>query len=205
MAFWAVPLVLWPTDAVSKAALASDAQAQERALSPWRRPALEYALAAVLFVFCAARVRYVTTALATASRVETAPVLALTDACRRARRSPFSVLAHAPMTRESAYLHSPTMHQVHETLAAMCGVETPVYDTSEFPHNLLPLRYRAAMPAPPTIFERDPAWYTNPLVWQKFDLVLTSHWTPTDYDEQQLATHAQLVGTSGVFRLYRRR
>lgn len=200
IAFWAVPLVLWPTDE-STIGRTADAPA----LAPWKRPALDYLLAALLFAFSVGRVRNLTSVLETAARLETGPILQLVEPCRRARRAPFSVLGHAPMTRESAVLHSPTMHQVHESLAALCGVETPVYDTSVFPHNLLPLRYRTAMPAPPIVFERDPAWYANPTVWEKFDLMLTSNWTPSSYDEQQLSTRAELVATSGVFRLYRRR
>lgn len=200
IAFWAIPLVLWPTDE-STIERAADAPKP----ASWRRPALEYLLATLLFVFCVGRVRNLTGVLENAARLETGPLMQLVEPCRRARRTPFSVLAHAPMTRESNVLHSPTMHQVHESLAAMCGVETPVYDTSVFPHNLLPLRYRGAMPAPPIVFERDPAWYANPTVWEKFDLVLTSNWTPSSFDEQQLATRAELVTTAGVFRLYRRR
>lgn len=200
MALWTLPLALWPSDA-STDVLAPD----QPAPSPWRRPAREYILAAIVFAFAWGRVRNITDALQRAYSTETGPLLALAEPCRRARRAPFSVLGYVPMTRESAVLHSPHMHQAHETLAALCDVETPVYDTTIFPHNLLPLRYRAPMPAPVFILERDPSWYTNTLLWQKFDLVLTSSWTPTPADEAALAQVAELVATSGPYRLYRRR
>ena len=109
------------------------------------------------------------------------------------------------MKHESAILHSPSFHQVHETLAALCAVETPVYDTTVFPHNLLPLRYRGAMPAPVTIIEMNQNWYQWPGLWDKFDLVLTAGWTPTPADLQALEPLATPVSTAGVFTLYRRR
>lgn len=200
MALWVLPLALWPSDASTAARETSATLA-----SSCKRPAREYLLVAVVFSFAWTRVRDITAELNKAYVAETGPLLALREPCLRARRSPLSVLGHAPMTRESAFLHSPHMHQAHETLAALCGVETPVYDTNVFPHNLLPLRYRVAMPAPVYIIERDPAWYTNTLLWQKFDLVLTSSWTPTAADDEQLNRVAELVATSGPYRLYRRR
>lgn len=200
IALWTLPLALWPADE-STVERPSDAPKP----SAWRRPLREYVLAAMVFAFAFGRVRQITTAHHNAYKSETGPIVALAEPCRRARRAPFSVLGYVPMTRESAVLHSPHMHQAHETLAALCGVETPVYDTSVFPHNLLPLRYRVPMPAPVYILERDPAWYANELLWQKFDLVLTSNWAPTAADEAPLNARAELVATSGTFRLYRRR
>ncbi|MFO0557722.1 MAG: hypothetical protein U0269_06855 [Polyangiales bacterium] len=200
MALWVLPLALWPSDASTATREASATLA-----ASWKRPAREYLLAAVVFSFAWTRVRAVTTELHKAYVAETGPLLALREPCRRARRSPLSVLGYAPMTRESAFLHSPHMHQAHETLAALCDVETPVYDTNVFPYNVVPLRYRVAMPAPVYIIERDPAWYANTLLWQKFDLVMTSSWTPTAADEEPLNRVAELVATSGPYRLYRRR
>jgi hypothetical protein len=200
MALWVLPLALWPSDTATAAGQTSTTRARS-----CKRSALEYLLVAIVFSFSWARIRSVTTELHKAYVAETAPLLALREPCLRARRSPLSVLGYAPMTRESAFLHSPHMHQAHETLAALCGVETPVYDTHVFPHNLLPLRYRVAMPAPVHIVERNPAWYADSLLWKSFDLVLTSSWTPTAADQEVLDRVAELVATSGPYRLYRRR
>jgi hypothetical protein len=200
MALWMLPLTLWPTDA-STAARSADAPR----VSAWKRPTREYLLVAIVFSFTWTRVRDVTAELSKAYTHETAPLLALREPCLRARRTPFSVLGAVAMTRESAWLHSPHMHQAHETVAALCGVETPVYNTMVFPYIFLPLRYRVPMPAPVYILERDPGWYGNALLWQKFDLVLTISWTPTAADEEPLNRVAELVATSGPYRLYRRR
>lgn len=210
MALWAVPLAVWASDSRSraKAASASDGGAADDAQKRprfWQRPLIEWALILLVFSFSFARVRHITKILNNAYTRELGPVVALTEPCRRARRTPFSTLGYVTMTRESGILHSPHFHQTHETLAALCGVETPVYDSTIYPHNLLPLRYRAPMPAPVMVLERDPGWYNNAVLWQKYDLVLTAEWTPSPADEEQVSRVAELIGTSGTFRLYRRR
>ncbi len=212
IAFWTIPLALWASDSRSKREARTTASetgdAEPATAKPprfWQRPAIEWALILLVFSFSFARIRHITKILGNAYTRELGPIVALAEPCRRARRTPFSTLGYATMTRESNILHSPHFHQTHETLAALCGVETPVYDSTIYPHNLLPLRYRATMPAPVMVIERDPGWYNNALLWQKYDLVLTAEWTPTPDDEARLAQIAELVGTSGTFRLYRRK
>jgi hypothetical protein len=208
IAFWSLPLVLWAADSRhddESACVEREAHEIKAPAPCYKRPTLEWALVALVFTFSWGRVRQMTRTLQATYARETGALVALAEPCRRAKRAPFSVLGYATMTRESAVMHSPLFHQAHETLAALCGVETPVYDTTIYPHNLLPLRYRVPMPAPVYVIERDPQWYSNALLWQKFDLVLTAEWTPSADDDARIAPVAELVATSGTFRLYRRR
>lgn len=211
IALWTLPLALWASDSRTKksaSAEAGDATSDVPSTKPlrfWQRPALEWALILIVFSFSFARVRQITKVLHNAYTRELGPIVALAEPCRRARRTPYSMLGYVTMTRESAVLHSPYFHQTHETLAALCGADTPVYDSTIYPHNLLPLRYRGALPAPIMIIERDGGWYNNATLWEKYDLVLTAEWTPSPEDEARIAQVATLVGTSGTFRLYRRK
>jgi hypothetical protein len=94
-------------------------------------------------------------------------------------------LAFATFGAYSTTWHGLALHQAHETYAAMCGLDAPVYDPTEYPHNLLPVRYRGKPPAPITILQDNPLWYAHPNLWKDFDLVLVHGWhpTPRDVDE----------------------
>lgn len=197
LAQWMMPMIVFPAAAARV----------RKAVNGVRLISLrEWAAVLCLFVFSLLRVQRIGEAVHEHYAQELAPIAQLAPACRAAAtRRPFSIMAYASMKHESTILHSPSFHQVHETLAALCAVETPVYDTTVYPHNLLPLRYRSTMPAPVTIIENNQNWYQWPGLWEKFDLVLTAGWTPTPADTAVLEPLAVPVATAGTFTLYRRR
>ncbi len=197
-AIWMVPLVVWPSAAFDR----RPESQRERRL--WWLP--EAALALLLAMFVSKRLESVERALVKLNQREIGPMLQLVEPCRRARRQPYSVLAYVPMATESSYLHSVSMHQAHETLAALCGVETPVYNTNIRPYHTPPLRYRVPMPAPPGVYQSASNWPDPGLgMFERYDLVLTFEWSPTAEQQASLDERATLVGVSGSYRLYRRR
>jgi hypothetical protein len=113
------------------------------------------------------------------------------------------MLAYANARGGVVPFRSAAAHQAHETLAAMCGLETPVYDTEVYPHNLLPLRYVRKMPAPVTFVDTH-GWYKNPNVLASFDYVLIHGWTRPPQDEQAAREVATLVMREGDFELWRK-
>jgi len=198
---WTLPLVLWP-DRSPQIQTDSHAPPSLRATLGARGAALFVAIMAL----CVARMLSLQSALERMNREELAPMLALVEPCRAARARPYSVLAYVPMEHSSRAVKSWSLQQAHESFAALCGIETPVYDTRTSPHHLLPLRYRVAPPGPPTLFERRQRWfdpYQN--IIQRVDLVLTYRFEPTPQDQRELDANLTLVGRSGPYRLYRRR
>lgn len=94
-------------------------------------------------------------------------------------------LAYVTFSTYTTSWESMGLHQAHETYAAICGLDTPVYDPTEYPHNLLPVRYRGKPPAPITIMINAYQWWAQPALWDKFDLVLVQGWKPTVHDVQE--------------------
>ncbi len=113
------------------------------------------------------------------------------------------MLAYANGRNSVVPFRSAAAHQAHETLAAMCGLETPVYDTEIYPHNLLPLRYTKRMPAPVTFVDTR-QWYKNPIVLSHFDYVLVHGWLRPPVEEQGAKEVATLVMRSGEYELWRK-
>ncbi|MBX3191933.1 MAG: hypothetical protein KF819_33390 [Labilithrix sp.] len=100
------------------------------------------------------------------------------------------------------------LHQVHETYAAMCKLDTPVYDTARSPHNLLALRYKVPMPAPVTILQSTVGWYKTPRLFQNFKYVLVRNWQPTEEELEEAMEVADRIRVSsdrGKWQLWKRK
>jgi hypothetical protein len=125
-----------------------------------------------------------------------------------ARPCPVSTgeLAYVTFGREPATWRSESLHQSHETFAALCKVDTPVYDTLVYPFSLQPLRYKGALPAPVTILtDANATWYAHPRLWQDFDLVLVRNWSPTPEQLRGAEAVADRVRISGTWQLWKRK
>jgi hypothetical protein len=115
-------------------------------------------------------------------------------------------LAYVTFGREPASWRSESLHQSHETLAALCRIDTPVYDTLVYPFSLQPLRYKGALPAPVTILTDDNArWYAHPRLWEDFDVVLVRNWEPTPEALAEAETYATRIRMSGTWQLWQRK
>src|SRR5262249_38413940 len=107
-------------------------------------------------------------------------------------------LAYAAMGMLSkSWRDARSNHQSHETFAAVCNLDTPVYDTSTYPHNYLPLRYRDKLPAPITILTGDPYWYRQSVLWTSFEYVLVQGWHVPQAEAEKLLPNAEFVASSG--------
>ncbi|MFO0559096.1 MAG: hypothetical protein U0269_13865 [Polyangiales bacterium] len=194
---WTLPLVLWRRTSV---------KLRDEAGQSWRSFSSEAIIALALCAFSALRIHSIERAMVGLNRNELGPLLALEEPCRRARRTPYSILAYVPMATTSTYFPSLTMHQAHETLAAICGVETPVYNTRVRPFHTPPIRYRVDMPAPIGIYPGASEWYTDSAaVLRHYDLVLTYDWHPDASEQPEIDRVVSLVARSGRYALYRRR
>lgn len=197
-AMWAIPLVLWPAAAFDRRPEA------EREKRTWWLP--EASLALLLAMYASNRLESIESSMVKLNQQELAPMLNLVEPCRRAKRQPYSLLAYVPMATESRFVQSVSMHQAHETLGALCGVETPVYNTNVRPYHTPPLRYRVPMPAPVSVFQSMEYWYEPTSgVLSHFDLVMTYAWTPSSEQQVVVDRVATLVAVSGPYRLYKRR
>jgi hypothetical protein len=114
-------------------------------------------------------------------------------------------MAYVTYGTDSEVWFAQTFHQSHETLAAMCKIDTPVYDAQIYPHNLLPLRYKGALPAPVTILVSPNGWYKHPRLWENFELVLVHNWTGSPEQIEEARTYADRIRISGKWQLWRRR
>lgn len=129
---------------------------------------------------------------------EYAGMVALAKDCPR----PAGELAYVTSNPVNARWYGKGLHQTHETFAAMCALDTPVYDRV-YPHNLLPLRYRKDLPVPITIVVGPPArFWTNPQL-SGFDYVLVQGWQPTDAEVASAPASWQRLGQRGVWSLWR--
>lgn len=178
-AAWLLPLVVYP-----------------RAL-PHARVRAAVILAGLIGV-AAYRVRFVEGKLF-ALAAEYQGMLDLSRSCP----PPGGELAYATFGSYSAVWHGPSLHQPHETFAAICKIDAPVYDATIYPHNLLPLRYRGAPPAPITILENDARWYAHPRIWSDFRFVMVRNWRPSAAELAEVTRVAVLERESGEWRLYR--
>ncbi len=160
----------------------------------------------LMFAFCAMRLRYVGDQLKLLNEVDYAGLIAGAESCKRlvphdrVIKMAF-VNARMPITA----FRTGGSYQSHETFAAVCGIDTPVYDTQIYPHNLLPLRYVGAIPAPVTIINNPHLWYEHPNLWTDFDYVLVRAWTMGHVDDVALSKHAQLVAKYGQYELWGRK
>jgi hypothetical protein len=132
-------------------------------------------------------------------------LLEVSDACKRiAPRDRAATLAFATSNEQSKYWQSLGPQQSHETLAAVCGLETPVYDTAFYPHSLQPLRYRGRISAPVTILNDATRWYERPGIFDDFDFVLVKGWNAAPDEEPNVRARADLVASAGDYQLWRR-
>jgi hypothetical protein len=115
-------------------------------------------------------------------------------------------MAYVTFGRQPATWTSDSLHQSHETLAALCRIDTPVYDNLVYPFSLQPLRYLGALPAPVTILAEDNAtWYAHPRLWQDFDVVLVRNWNPTPEQLREAQVFADRIRVSGTWQLWKRK
>jgi hypothetical protein len=125
----------------------------------------------------------------------------LAKSCPPKRTSDGKVTALAYATSDifTSNFWSGTFHQQYETLAALCGVDAPVRDTRKYPFNHIPLRYKDAPPAPPTILLGDAKWFDAPGLWDEFEYVLVRAAPPAPIEL------ADVHASSGDWTIYRRK
>ncbi len=121
------------------------------------------------------------------------------DACPKVRGE----LAYVTSTEVNAQWYGKGLHQAHETFAALCLLDTPIYDRV-YPHNLVPLRYRYDLPAPITIRVGVPSgWWTHPAM-AKFDYVLVQGWSPSQSELASAPPSWSLAARNGGWSLWRK-
>jgi hypothetical protein len=186
MALWLLPFVLFPSR-VRWASVDGIAVAAVLAFSIWR-------------------MQHFADYLRRLDEEDYRGLLEVSAACKKlAPTDRAATLAFVNEHEQSAYWQSLGPQQSHETLAAVCGLETPVYDTNVYPHSMLPLRYRGHISAPVTILHDANKWYERPGLFRDFDFVLVKGWSATPEDEPTLRQHAELVAHAGDYQLWRRR
>lgn len=118
--------------------------------------------------------------------------------------TPRGELAYVTSTATNAHWYGKGLHQTHETFAALCALDTPVYDRV-YPHNLLPLRYKSDLPVPITIGVggANHFWTASPAL-ERFDYVLVQGWQPTPAEIAGVPAAWKLEGQSRGWSLWRR-
>lgn len=117
---------------------------------------------------------------------------------------PLSELAFVTFAEYSQAWHSPSLRQAHESYAALCGLDTPVYEPGRYAFSL-PVHYRVPLPAPITIHRNYARWYAHPKLFQDFEYVLVHAWQPTPSERAEAKLLADEVRTQGPWSLWRRR
>lgn len=165
------------------------------------------AVVAAVFAFSVLRVEHLGRHLRLLDQDDYRGLLALAEQCKTVveRDGRPRELAYAALGFESQHWHARSLHQAHETLAAVCGLDTPVYSPFRYPNNLLPLRYEEHLPAPITILSRDAQWYSRSVLWDNFDYVLVQGWSVPSADAERLVARGELVARAGDFQLWRRK
>ncbi len=118
---------------------------------------------------------------------------------------PHQEIAYATFGSYSNSWEAPSLQQAHETYAAICGLDAPVYDPTEYPHNLLPVRYRGKPPAPVTIIVDDSKWWQRPNLWKDFDLVMVRNWHPSGADLEDIQKVAVRLRLWNEWQLWHRK
>lgn len=111
-------------------------------------------------------------------------------------------LAYVAFGQFSEAFHAASLQQAHESYAAFCKLDTPVYDPAKYAFSL-PVHYRHKLPAPITILHDDGGWYGRTALFDTFDYVLVRGWHPTVHDLQQTSKHADRVRVWGDWQLWR--
>ncbi len=181
LAAWLLPLVVYRARPVT-----------------WLR---RFAIAGLLVGFTHYRLQFLREKLATL-QTEFAGLLEITRDCPNRGRPAF--LAYATMGENTPHFNAYSVHQAHETLAAMCRMDTPVYDPTDYAHSVLPVRYRGKPPVPITLIVNKPKWYEHPGLWTSYEYVLVHNWQGRSEDMAALASRAELVKSSGGWMLFRR-
>lgn len=182
MAMWLLPLVVYP-------------------YAPARDALARHASVVVLFlVFATTRLAVVGSSLRALDR-EYAGFFDLAKSCppKRTSDGKATALAYATSDIFTPSFWSGSYHQPYATLAAMCGIDAPIRDTQKYPFNKIPLRYRGAPPAPPTIIVGDEKWFDRPGLWESFEYVLVRAAPPAP------AEIADVHASSGEWTVYRRK
>jgi len=182
IALWTLPLVVYPASAV----------AGVRA---------RHAVVVTAFaVFAALRLNQIDTKLQ-AFQKEMAGLLALAKDCPPGPAE----IAYVTSEMESENMTGLGLHQAHETFAALCRLDTPVYDTTKPAYRVSPLRYKGALPAPITILVRHSNWYAGGAIWRNFEYVLLYKWRATGTMIEEASRDADRIGISGDWELWRRK
>jgi hypothetical protein len=87
-------------------------------------------------------------------------------------------------------------------VAALCGIDTPIYDPKIYPHNFLPLRYRS-MPQPVTIVMGAAPYWTHAQAW-RFEYVLIERGVGEPPAGSPASGHER-IAAYGTFQLWQRR
>ncbi len=182
IAIWTLPLVVYPASAVA------------------RVRARHAVVVAALTTYAAMRLNHVDTKLR-GFQEEMAGLLALTKACPPGPAE----IAYVTSEVESAHFVGWGLHQAHETFAALCRLDTPVYDTTKPAYRVAPIRYKGPLPAPITILVKQPHWYASGAIWRNFEYVLLYKWGATSAMVEQASRDANRIGASGDWELWRRK
>jgi hypothetical protein len=182
IAIWLLPLIVYPTAATANVR--------------GRHAALVIAFAA----FAAIRMQWVSEKLR-GLQAEMAGLIALTKSCPSAPAE----IAYVTSEMESTQMAGLALHQAHETFAALCRIDTPVYDTSKPAFRVAPLRYKGPLPAPITILVNRPNWFADDTIWRNFEYVLVYKWRASGATRAEASRRADQVGASGDWELWRRK
>lgn len=178
---WLIPLVVYPRPLPG---------------APFRAAVVIGAIAS----FTTVRLRYLHEQLAGLQ----AEFRGLFDVARPCPTGPAEV-AYVTFGTYSTTWTSESLHQAHETFAAICRLDAPVYDPRIYPYNLTPIRYRVKPPAPPMILVSPAQWYRTPGLWEGYDFVLVRAWRPTADELAAASAVATRVRSSGVWELWARK
>ena len=114
-------------------------------------------------------------------------------------------IAQVTFQSMSNYWEAKSLQQSHETFAAMCGLDTPVFDTTRYPYHVIPVRSRGKLPAPVTILENRPRWYEHAGLWKDFDYVLVHQLKSSQRDLDSLNALAVRVAVWNEWELWKSR
>ncbi len=118
--------------------------------------------------------------------------------------APPAEIAYVTFGQYSEHWHAASLQQAHESYAAFCRMDTPVYDPGKYAFSL-PVHYRKQLPAPITIIADDPRWFMRPNLFTSFEYVLVRGWRPLVHDLKDARERADEVKTFGEWALWRRK
>ncbi len=196
-AYWILPLVIYSRHWIT----------QER---QWYRRAFNFCAIASLLCFSVVRHGTLLFALDHHSRLTTSAMLSLVEQTKSLSKTSTDGRAlrlgsHITQTASVDFVAA-SYQQVQSNYAALTGLDTPCFNTTISPGNMLPLRHRVnPTPFVPAYLPRlTPGWYKSDAVWQQFDWILTFGILP-NAEAAERAQFAEMIAQEGDLAIYRRR